>query len=62
MLLAWSPRERAFLDRLIDYGEIAPDVLVDGSDRQALIGAQPLLQWKALNVRKFKGLPEPKGQ
>ncbi|MBI2879769.1 MAG: nucleotidyl transferase AbiEii/AbiGii toxin family protein [Candidatus Rokubacteria bacterium] len=61
-LLAWSPRERAFLDRLIDDGEIAPDILVDDPARQALIRAQPLLQWKALNVRRFKGLPEAEGQ
>jgi len=39
-----------------------PSPRLDGPDRQALIGAQPLLQWKALNVRRFKGLPEPKGQ
>jgi hypothetical protein len=56
-LLAWNPREREFLDRLIDRGEIAADVLVDEVGRQALIRGQPLLQWKALNVRNFKGLP-----
>lgn len=56
-LLAWDPKEREFLERLVDHGEIAAEVLVDERDRQALIRGQPLLQWKALNVRKFKGLP-----
>ena len=56
-LLTWSPREREFLDRLIDHGEIAAELLTDDAARQTLIKGQPLLRWKALNVRKFRGLP-----
>jgi hypothetical protein len=56
-LLAWTPAEREFLDRLLDRGEVAATVLADDPARQALIRGQPLLQWKAFNVRKFKGLP-----
>ena len=48
---------------MLDRGEIAANVLADDPARQALIRGQPLLQWKALNVRKFKGLPvEGRGQ
>jgi hypothetical protein len=56
-LLDWTRPEREFLDRLLDRGEIAAEVLADAPDVQALIRGQPLLNWKALNVRKFKGLP-----
>jgi hypothetical protein len=56
-LLDWTRSEREFLDRLLDRGEVAATVLADDPARQALICGQPLLQWKALNVRKFKGLP-----
>ena len=59
----WTGPEREFLDRLLDRGEIAPQVLVDDPGQQALIRGQPPLHWKALNVRKFKGLPaEGRGQ
>lgn len=62
-LLDVSRREREFLDRILDRGEIAAEALVDEPDRQALIRGQPLLQWKALNVRRFKGFPaEGRGQ
>ncbi len=56
-LLDWTGLEREFLDRLLDRGEIAAEVLADDPGQQALIRGQPLLHWKALNVRKFKGLP-----
>ena len=62
-LLDVSRREREFLDRLLDRGEIAAEVLVDEPDRQTLIRGQPLLQWKAVNMRRFKGFPaEDRGQ
>jgi hypothetical protein len=53
-LLAWSEREREFIDRLSDHGEIAAELITDDPAHQALVREQPLLQWKALNVRKFR--------
>lgn len=55
-LLNWTRSEREFLDRLLDRGEIAAEVLADDPGVQAQIRGQPLLHWKGLNVRKFKGL------
>lgn len=52
-LLGWSEREREFIDRLSDRGEIVPELIADDPARQVLVREQPLLQWKALNVRKF---------
>jgi hypothetical protein len=54
-LLTWSGREREFIDRLSDRGEIAAELITDDRAMQALVREQPLLQWKALNVREFKG-------
>ncbi len=55
-LVAWSKGEREFLNQLNDHGRIVPDLLTEDPAKQALIRAQPLLEWKAFNVRKFKGL------
>jgi len=52
-LLAWSDGEREFMDRLSDRGEIVAELITDDPVFQALVREQPLLQWKALNVRKF---------
>ena len=56
-VLRWHPRERAFLDRLLDAGEIAPDLLTDDPGMQDRITAQPMLRWKAIHVRQHQGLP-----
>ncbi len=53
-LLSSAPGEREFLDRLLDRGEIAPPLLTDDEAMAGIIGAHPLLRWKALNVRKHK--------
>ncbi len=53
-LLAWSSREREFIDRLNDGGEIVSELITDEPAMQALVREQPLLQWKALNVREFR--------
>jgi hypothetical protein len=53
-LLAWSAREREFIDRLSDGGEIVSELITDDPVMQALVREQPLLQWKALNVREFR--------
>jgi len=61
-LLKWRRRERAFLDRILDAGEIVPGLLTDDPDIQDRIGAQPMLRWKSMHVRQYRRLParEPK--
>jgi len=54
-LLSWSDRERRFLDRLLDEGELDAAALVDEPVLQGRIARQPMLQWKALNVREYRG-------
>lgn len=53
-LLSWSDRERRFLDRLLDEGEIDAAVLVDDPGLQGRIARQAMLQWKAQNVREYR--------
>lgn len=55
-VLPFNDAERAFLDLLLDRGVIDPTILTSDASLQRRIGAQPLLQWKALNVRLHKGL------
>ncbi len=52
MVLPLSANETAFLDRVLDSGEIKPELLTMDADLINRIGAHPLLQWKALNVRR----------
>ncbi len=54
-VLPFTDNERAFLDRLLDEGEIDATLLTSDSSLQERIQAQPLLEWKALNVRRHKG-------
>jgi predicted nucleotidyltransferase component of viral defense system len=51
-LLNWSPAERAFLDRLHDKGEVDATLLHSDPAMQQRIRTQPLLLWKAQNVRQ----------
>lgn len=55
-VLPYSENEKAFLDLLLDYGEIDSTILTSDPDLQQRIQKQPLLEWKAVNVRKHKGL------
>lgn len=48
--------ERAFLDRLLDKGEIEPERLTEDAEVIARAKRHPDLLWKALNVRKHYGL------
>ena len=54
MVLPFSPAEMEFLDRILDHGEILPNLLTADADMQARIARQPLLQWKASHVRQHK--------
>jgi len=51
-----TPKEKKFLDSLLDKGIIDPTLLTSDSTLQRRIMDQPLLQWKALNVKKHRGL------
>ena len=53
-VLPFTDNERAFLDRLLDEGEIDAVLLTSDPSLQERIQAQPLLEWKALNVRRHK--------
>jgi hypothetical protein len=44
-----------YLNLLLDKGEIVPSLLTSDKDLQERINRHPLLEWKALNVREYKG-------
>ena len=56
-LLPFDEGERAFLDRLLDHGEIDGALLTADQELRQRINAQPWLEWKAQNVRQHRGLP-----
>jgi predicted nucleotidyltransferase component of viral defense system len=56
VVLPFTEAEREFLCRLLDKGKVAPELLTTDPSLQHRIQKQPLLEWKALNVRKYKGL------
>ncbi len=53
-LLEWTPAERRFLDRLHDEGEVDAEALHADPAVRERIRAQPMLRWKAQNVRSFR--------
>jgi predicted nucleotidyltransferase component of viral defense system len=55
-LFALTPDEARFLDDVLDRGEIDTSRLAIDAAIQARIAAMPMLQWKAQNVRAYKGL------
>jgi len=55
-VLPFNDAEREFLDLLLEKGEIDSTILTADVTLQNRIQQQPLLEWKALNVRKHKGL------
>jgi hypothetical protein len=50
--------EFAFLNALLDDGRIDGSLLTSDPELKLRIEVHPWLQWKALNVRKHKGLTE----
>lgn len=54
-MLALSDNERAFLDGVIDKGEIDASLLDADAGLQQRIGRMPMLNWKAENVKKNAG-------
>ncbi len=55
-VLPFTDTEREFLDLLNDKGEINATILTDNTVLQQRIQNQPMLKWKALNVKRHKGL------
>ena len=53
-LLPLNDADRAFLDLLLDEGIIDATLLTSDGVLQERIQAQPLLEWKAQNVRRYK--------
>jgi predicted nucleotidyltransferase component of viral defense system len=54
IVLPFSESENEFLDLILDRGEIKPALLTKDAGLADRIANHPLLQWKALNVRKHK--------
>ena len=55
-VLPFTCAERAFLDLLLEKGEIDASILTNDTSLQKRIQSQPLLEWKALNMLRHKGL------
>ena len=56
LVLPFTEGEREFLDRILDHGEINPSLISKDENMVDKIRNHPGLQWKALNVREFKGV------
>lgn len=54
-ILPLTASEITFLDRILDHGQIEPELLTTDADMAQRIKSHPLLQWKAINVRQHKG-------
>jgi len=50
----FTETERELTDRLLDEGVIEPFLITSEENLQGRIRQYPLLDWKALNVRKYK--------
>ncbi|MBZ4655784.1 MAG: hypothetical protein JG759_332 [Thermoanaerobacter sp.] len=55
-VLPFRTEEIEFLNLLFEKGEIKPDILTDDTRTTEQIAKQPMLKWKAFNVKKHKGL------
>jgi predicted nucleotidyltransferase component of viral defense system len=55
-VLPLAANELAFLERVLERGEIAPELITDDGVLADRIATHPGLLWKTLNVRKHKGL------
>jgi len=55
-LLPFTDSEQEFLDLILDKGRIDGSLLTQDPDLQKRITVHPSLNWKAINVKKHKGL------
>lgn len=53
-ILPFTPAEREFLDRILDHGEIVPQLLTTNDQLAERIRHHPMLAWKAFNVRQHR--------
>jgi predicted nucleotidyltransferase component of viral defense system len=53
-VLPMAANDVAFLDRILDQGEIEPELLTTDDEMADRIRNHPLLQWKAVNVQKHR--------
>ncbi len=56
IVLPLKTEEMEFLDQILDHGQVKPELLTSDEDMMNRIASHPLLQWKALNVKKHKGI------
>ena len=56
VVLPLADHERVFLDLLLARGEIDPSLLTSDASLQDRIRQQPLLEWKAQNVRQYRAM------
>ena len=56
-VLPLDRNEREFIERLNERGEIVSSLLTSNRAMQKTIEEHPALRWKAVNVRKHRGLP-----
>ncbi|MEA1951747.1 MAG: nucleotidyl transferase AbiEii/AbiGii toxin family protein [Planctomycetota bacterium] len=54
VVLPLADNEVAFLNEILDRGEIKPKLLTDDTEMSERITSHPLLQWKAVNVNQRK--------
>lgn len=59
--LPLPPEHLEFLNRLNDQGEIVPELVTQDAGMCALLQAHPMMNWKAVNVRQFRGSSRPGG-
>lgn len=57
-VLPLSEDETAFVEALNERGEVLPGLLTDDSAVAARLQNHPMMRWKAVNVRKHRGLPD----
>lgn len=57
-VLPLAENEREFLERVLERGEIAPELITQDHALAERIATHPGVLWKALNVRKHKGLKQ----
>ncbi|MCF7826729.1 MAG: nucleotidyl transferase AbiEii/AbiGii toxin family protein [Candidatus Marinimicrobia bacterium] len=55
-LLPFSDNEQEFLDLILDQGMIDGGLLTPDPDLQKRITVHPSLNWKAINIKKHRGL------